>query len=87
MLVDLNIKGNNKFIKEASELITIPVLRFAILLKLNEYLVFKTNEDKELERMLGKAIQNQRLKINKTTDRGLIQQEISDQKKRKRLGS
>ncbi|RKN79801.1 metallophosphoesterase family protein [Ulvibacterium marinum] len=86
MLVDLNLKANQEFIKEAADLITIPVLRFAVLLKLNEYLVFKTNEDRELEKMLSSAIQKQRLKIDKKTDVGLIQQELSDQKKRKRLG-
>lgn len=85
MLVDLDLKGNKKYILEASEFITIPVLKFAILLKLNNYLVFKTNEDKDLEQFLQNAIQKENQKFNKNNDLGSLHKEFSEKKKQRLL--
>lgn len=83
MLVDLDLKGNKKHILEAADFITIPVLRFAILLKLNNYLVFKTNEDKDLEHFLQNAIQKENQKFSKNNDLGSLHRDFSEKKKQR----
>ncbi len=85
MLVDLDLSTNREYILQAAELISIPVLKFAILLKLTKYLAFNTNEDKELENFLKKAIQKEKFILDKNTKMGDLQKGFSETKKQRLL--
>lgn len=85
-LVDLDLFSNKKYLLELLKHINLPVLKNAILLKLNNYLAFKTNEDVSLEKFLRNLIQKERLKLNNKLDAGDIQKELETQKKQNLIG-
>ena len=82
LLLDINLVKNKNRIDEIIELITIPVLRYSILLKLNYYLGFKTNSsDKELVQYLRNRIQKQQFIFNDKSDIGALHQSLDSKKK------
>ena len=82
LLLDINLVKNKDIIDEVRELITIPVLRYSILLKLNFYLGFKVNKsDRELVNFLSNKIQKQQLVFNNQSDLGELHHSFSDIKK------
>lgn len=86
LLLDINLIKNQHLIDDIRELITIPVLRYSILLKLNFYLGFRVSkDDKKLVQFLSNKIQKQQLLFNNQTDVGLIQQNIGEIKRKKPL--
>src|SRR5690606_1432771 len=83
LLLDINLIKNKDLIDEIRKLITIPVLRYSILLKLNYYLGFKVNKnDKELVQLLSNKIQKQQYVFNNKSDIGDLHHSLSDIKKK-----
>ena len=84
LLLDINLNKYKELIDEIRELITISVLRYSILLKLNYYLGFKVNKnDKELVQLLSNKIQKQQLVFNNQSDLGNLHHSFSDIKKKR----
>lgn len=83
MLCDLDLAVNKRFVEKVQNHIKINILKNAILLKLTNYLVFKTNEDPEIEQYLSLQIQKVRLELNHKTDIGDLQREIEGEKRKK----
>lgn len=84
LLLDINLMKYKDLIDEIRDFITIPVLRYSILLKLNFYLGFKVNKgDKELVKFLRNKIQKQQLIFNNNTDLGELHHSFSDIKKKR----
>ena len=80
-LIDLDVKGNKKYILEAIELINMPILRYTTILKLYTYLMFKTNDNLSLETFIKEAIQLQELKINPKIDKSNLQKSLNQKTK------
>lgn len=85
LLTDISLKENKEYILESIDLITIPTLKFSILLKLNYYFVFKSNVDEKTGDFLKLAIQKQQLKFEPDTDLGLFHKSLNEQEKAKAL--
>ena len=84
LLLDIDLIKYRSRIDEIRKLITIPVLRYSILLKLNYYLGFKVNKnDKELVQFLSNKIQKQQLVFNNKSDLGDLHHSLADIKKKK----
>jgi predicted phosphodiesterase len=82
LLLDINLVKYKDRIDEIIELITIPVLRYSILLKLNYYLGFKiNNNDKNLVQFLRGKIQKEQFIFNDKTDVGNFHQSLDNKKK------
>lgn len=81
LLVDIDLKQNLNRVSEISEIITIPILRFSLILKLSKYLSFNTNDDPELEQSLKNLIQKEKIKMDKGTKLGDIHKNFSKNKK------
>jgi len=64
MLIDLDLKNSEKYIDEIFNLAKMGVLRQSILMKLCTYLIFKSNSNEAIEKMLRNKIQHISLGIN-----------------------
>jgi len=80
LLLDIDLKYVEAYIKKIMNNIRIPVLKYAIFIKLNYYLIFKGGENKKLKDLLSKSIQEAQLNLDSKSDIGEIQRQI--QKKR-----
>ncbi|MEQ3690629.1 MAG: hypothetical protein ABNG98_03865, partial [Flavobacterium sp.] len=58
-------------------------IKYSFILKMNYYLGFKANNNKELKKTLQQNIQNQYLKFNNDTDVGSIHKDFSDKQNKK----
>lgn len=85
LLCDISLKQHYEKLKELSQFIKIPILRYSIILKLNYYQAFKVNEDQDLKRALKSLIQEEHKKFNNKTDIGALQQSLSEKEKRNRF--
>lgn len=83
LLTDISLKENKDYILESIGLITIPTLRFSILLKVNYYFAFKSNIDGKTADFLKAALQKQQLKFEPKTDLGLFHKSLKEQEKSK----
>ena len=84
LLLDINFGKNKNRVDEIREIITIPILRYSILLKLNFYLGFKTNKnDKEKVNFLRNKIQQQQIVYNEKSDIGFLHQSLEKKSKKK----
>ncbi len=68
MLIDLDIKNCGKYIDEISNLIKLGILKQSILMKLCTYLIFKSNNNTAMEKMLRDKIQQISLSLNAKLD-------------------
>lgn len=80
LLIDLDVKGNKKYIDYVMEDISIGILKQTILVKLYFYITFKSHNLPEFEKFLRERIQKQSLKINEKEDLGSIHQRIEASK-------
>ena len=80
LLLDIDLNANQEYVKTAITNLKVPLLRYAITLKLNYYLAFKTSENKQLQQFLSKKIQDIQLQINNKTDIGDLQRQIQKKK-------
>jgi len=85
LLTDINLENNVELLEELIPLIKIPIIKYSFILKMNYYLGFKVNNNKDLQKILRKNIQNQYLKFNNDTDLGSIHRGFSE-KQNKKLG-
>ena len=85
MLCDINLNKFKQKIDELIELITIPTLKYSVLLKLNYYMGFKTHDDKELLQFLKSKIQKQQISFNEKTDLGDLHRSFSEKDKRRNI--
>ncbi len=85
LLCDINLIKYKQKIDELIELITIPTIKYSVLLKLNYYMGFKTNEDKDLLKFLKYKIQKQQLSFNEKTDLGELHKTFSEKDKRRNI--
>ncbi len=81
LLADISLIENRNFIKESIELITIPTLKYSILLKLNYYYAFKGNLDKELSKDLYDLIQKQQFNFDKESSLDMFQKSMNKKEK------
>jgi len=81
LLLDIDLSTNQEYLNTAMNNIKIPLLRHAILMKLNYYLAFKTSNNKKLQQVLSNKIQNIQLKLNNKTDIGELQRQIQKRKR------
>ena len=57
LLLDIDLNANKEYINTSMNNITMPVLKYAIFLKLNYYLAFKGGENRSLQSSLSRNIQ------------------------------
>lgn len=81
MLFDLTLNGREDMIKEALTIITIPLLRYMMKLKLNYYMAFRTDGDKGLQDMIAKNIRHIQKLIDNKHDVSAIDAGIAGMKK------
>lgn len=83
LLADISLKENKEYITKSIELISIPTLKFSILLKINFYYAFKTNIDQNTSDFLKECLQKQQLNFDNKTDLGLFHKSVAQQDKAK----
>lgn len=81
LLLDIDLSSNKSYIDIVLRHIRIPVLKYAIVIKLNYYLAFKGGKDKNLQQQLSNHIQKARLSLNSQTNISDIQKQIQQKKK------
>jgi len=81
LLLDIDLNANREYIEISMSNIKMPVLKYAIYLKLNYYLAFKGGENKSLQQSLTKSIQEAKLNFDKESDIGDIQKQIQNKKR------
>ncbi|WP_407268965.1 metallophosphoesterase [Tenacibaculum maritimum] len=86
-LIDLNLKNNNKYIKEVIDILKIGVLKQTSLIKLYIYLATKVNGNENLRRTIESHIKNQSLSIDSSNNVGEIEKSFSGIKKNKLIKS
>ncbi|MFL0063658.1 hypothetical protein, partial [Tenacibaculum maritimum] len=86
-LIDLNLKNNNKYIKEVIDILKIGVLKQTSLIKLYIYLATKVNGNENLRKTIESHIKNQSLSIDSSNNVGDIEKSFSGIKKNKLIKS
>lgn len=81
LLIDLDVRGNKKYIDHVIEDITMGILKQTTLVKLFFYVTFKSHNLPEFEHFLRDRIQKQSKRIDNTKDLGIIHQQIEQSKK------
>lgn len=81
LLLDIDLEGNKEYIETVMQHIKIPVLKYAIVIKLNYYLAFKGGNNKEFQRKLSNHIQHARLNLDNTASISDIHRQIQSKKK------
>jgi hypothetical protein len=87
LLLDIDLSSNQKYVETAMNNLTIPLLKYAIYVKLNYYLAFKAGTNKSLQQILSKQIQQIKLKLNNKADVSEIQKQIQAKKMQALLSS
>jgi predicted MPP superfamily phosphohydrolase len=85
LLTDINLEKNIDLLEDIIPLIKIPIIKYSFILKMNYYLGFKVNNNKDLQKQLRKNIQNQYLKFNNDTDLGSIHRSFSEKQNKKSI--
>ena len=80
-MLDIDLEGNKEYIGIAMQNIKIPVLKYAIIIKLNYYLAFKGGHNKEFQKKLSNCIQQARLNLDNSTSMSDIHKQIQLKKK------
>lgn len=81
LLFDLTLEGREKDMDCAIERITIPSLRYMMHLKLNYYMAFKSDGNKQIQTMLSDKIRKMRYLLDNKTQSTSIDASITDIKK------
>ncbi len=81
LLIDIDIKVNKDYIDKAIDNIKIPILKSAIVFKLNYYLAFKGGDNKYLQQLLSQKIQLAKHKLDSKKKVEEIQNQIQISKK------
>ena len=84
LLLDIDLNTNKEYIQIAMNNIKIPILKYMIVVKLNYYLAFKANSNKNMQQELSNKIQQAKLNLDDKTDISTLQKQIQE---RKRLSS
>lgn len=82
LMLDIDCELNDEYFDKVVNNISLPVLRYMTLLKLNYYLVFKSHNKKTLQHRLQMLVQNQKISLDKKTDIDELQRVIQQQKKK-----
>lgn len=80
LLLDIDLKSNRQYIEKSLENLKIPVLKYAIYVKLNYYLVFKSGEDKVLQKSLSNLVQRAQLNLDSKTNVDDMQKGLQEKK-------
>lgn len=81
-LFDIDLTDNYQMIDNAiSDINKMPILRYMMLLKLNYYLAFKADGNKQLEQFLQNRIQRVKVLLDNKTNVELLQKGLSDTRK------
>lgn len=83
-MLDIDLNTNKEYIQIAMNNIKIPILKYMIVVKLNYYLAFKANSNKNMQQELSNKIQQAKLNLDDKTDISTLQKQIQE---RKRLSS
>lgn len=81
LLLDIDLNSNKEYIQIAMDKLKIPVIKYAIFLKLNYYLAFKGENNKALKHDLTLKIQKAKLNIDNSSSISEIQRQIQVKKK------
>lgn len=81
LLLDIDLNSNKEYIEISMEKIKIPVLKYAIYLKLNYYLAFKGGENRIIQQNLSKKIQEAKLNFDNQSDLTNLQKQIQQKKR------
>lgn len=81
LLIDLDVRGNKKYIDHVIEDISMGILKQTTLVKLFFYVTFKSHNLPKFEQFLRERIQKQSKKIDGKKDLGIIHQQIEQSKK------
>lgn len=82
LLLDIDLNSNKEFIQRSLDTIKIPLLKYAIFVKLSYYLAFKCSGNKQLEQELSNFIQRAKLNLdNNKTKIGDIHKHIQERKR------
>ena len=82
LLCDLTLEGSEDIIEDAIRTITkLPILRYMMLLKLNYYLAFRSEDNLPLQQFLAKKIREVKLLLDNKTDASLIDKGIQDSRR------
>lgn len=85
LLCDIDIPKNRNRLKELIEILKMPILKYSSILKLNYYLGFKTNDDKDAVLFFQKLIQLQQISFDNETDLGDLHKGFSEKSKYKAI--
>ncbi|MEO9531919.1 MAG: metallophosphoesterase [Crocinitomicaceae bacterium] len=83
LLSDINLIKYGQKLEELIDMLTIPVLKYSSNLKLNYYLGFKSNDDKNQKLLFQRLTQKQQLNFDKKTDLGALHKDFSEKNKKK----
>jgi len=81
LLLDIDLNSNKEYINIAMDKLRIPVIKYAIYIKLNYYLAFKGENNKGLKHDLSLKIQKAKLNIDSSSSISDIQRQIQVKKK------
>lgn len=82
LLLDIDLNANKEYVKKTMDNLRIPILKYAITIKLNYYLAFKSSNNRALEQELGVLIQRAQLNVDsKNISMGAIQKNIQEKKR------
>lgn len=81
ILTDIDLEGNMEYIVRALSNITIPVLKYMLLLKLNYYMAFKGGNNKNLQNKLSRHIQSAKKLLDSKLDVNSMQKQLTEQRK------
>lgn len=81
LLLDIDLEGNSQYINTLMDYIRMPILKYAIIIKLNYYLAFRGGNKKEFQQKLSNYIQKAKLNLDSTASIRDIHQQIQQKKK------
>jgi predicted phosphodiesterase len=85
LLIDIDFNKYKNKIDEIISLVSIPVIRYSIILKLNFYLGFKiSKDDKDSVLLLRNSIQRQQMIFNNKSDISSLHQNLDEKKNKKK---
>lgn len=85
LLLDINLDHNIHLLESVAPKINISLIKYSFIIKLNYYLGFKTNEDKELKKILEKYIQQLYIKFKGDSELGELHKGFSDKQNKRGL--
>jgi hypothetical protein len=81
LLLDIDLEGNKDYIEMIMQHIKMPVLKYAIVIKLNYYLAFRSGMNKDFQVKLSNHIQQARLNLDNSSSISDIHRQIQFKKK------